>query len=145
MLRLPKLVLAVVAVFFVMQLIPYRVKNHPVVSEPKWDSARTQQLFQAACADCHSNQTRSHVYEKIAPISWWIANHVDEGRAALNLSECGRGGEGEREIDDVLREGSMPPGFYTWFGLHADAKLTARERQDLADGLAATARNGCTN
>jgi hypothetical protein len=32
----------------------------------------------------------------------------------------------------------MPPSYYTWFGLHADAKLTAAQRQALATGIEAT-------
>jgi hypothetical protein len=32
----------------------------------------------------------------------------------------------------------MPPSYYTWFGLHGDAKLTAAQRQELADGLRTT-------
>ncbi|HVT78146.1 MAG TPA: heme-binding domain-containing protein [Acidimicrobiales bacterium] len=144
MTRLAKLVLLVVVLFALAQLVPFRVKNHPVVSEPNWDSARTKQLFAAACSDCHSNQTRPRWYEKVAPVSWWINHHVEDGRAALNVSECGRGREGGREGPETVREGSMPPSYYTWFGLHPDAKLTATERQQLADGLAATARLGCT-
>jgi mono/diheme cytochrome c family protein len=142
--RLPRLVLVAVAVFFVIQLVPYRVKNHPVVAEPAWDSARTERLFAAACADCHTNHARPRWYEKVAPVSWWIANHVNEGRGSLNLSECGRReGEDEDEAAETVREGSMPPSYYTWFGLHPDAQLNAQERRQLADGLAATLRNGC--
>ncbi len=32
----------------------------------------------------------------------------------------------------------MPPNYYTWLGLHADAKLTRAERAQLAAGLDAT-------
>jgi hypothetical protein len=32
----------------------------------------------------------------------------------------------------------MPPSFYTYLGLHGDAKLTPAERQELHDGLAKT-------
>jgi hypothetical protein len=32
----------------------------------------------------------------------------------------------------------MPPNYYTWLGLHSNAKLTAAERRDLAAGLTAT-------
>ena len=115
-----------------------------MTAEPNWDSPRTRDLAVAACADCHSNQTRRYWYEQVAPISWWITNHVDEGRSALNFSECGRGGEGWEEAAETVREGSMPPNYYTWLGLHADAKLDATERRELAAGLTATARRGCT-
>ncbi len=118
------------------QLIPYRVTNPPVVREPNWDSPRTRELAVRACFDCHSNETNTLWFEDIAPLSWWITNHVEEGRSALNFSEWGRG-----EADDVVeatRNGSMPPDYYTWLGLHSDAKLSARERQELADGLRRT-------
>jgi len=43
-----------------------------------------------------------------------------------------------------VRNGSMPPNYYTWLGLHSNAKLSASQRRALADGLAASLRNaGC--
>jgi Haem-binding domain len=123
--------------FLAIQLVPYRIDNPPVVQEPAWDSTQTRQLAVAACFDCHSNQSHPYTWEKIAPLSWWITNHVDEGRAALNFSECTKGG-GENEASETVRDGSMPPNYYTWLGLHSDAQLSARERQALADGLRAT-------
>ena len=137
-----RIVLVLLAAFVLIQLVPNRVENHAVAAEPQWDSPRTRELAVAACYDCHSNQTKSIWYEKVAPVSWWIKNHVDEGRAALNFSECGTRRE-EDEPDEPVREGSMPPRYYTWLGLHSDAKLSAAERQDLIDGLRATAQRGC--
>src|SRR6478609_8327078 len=110
--------------FGLIQLVPYRVTNPPVRQEPPWDSPRTRQLAVAACFDCHSNQTRSYWYEKIAPVSWWIKNHVDEGRQSLNFDEWQPGRGGGRAARTVLR-GSMPPSYYMWLGLHSKAKLTA--------------------
>src|SRR5947208_16644462 len=83
------LVLVVLAavVFALIQLIPNRIHNPSVNTEPPWDSAPTRQLAASACFDCHSNRTRSYWYEKVAPISWWIKHHVDDGRQALNFSE----------------------------------------------------------
>jgi hypothetical protein len=120
-----------------MQLVPYRVDNPPVKQEPTWDSTRTRALAVAACFDCHSNETRTLWFEDIAPLSWWITNHVDEGRKAVNFSECVRGA-GENDSSESVRRGSMPPGYYTWLGLHPSAELSAQERKDLADGLRAT-------
>jgi hypothetical protein len=138
-----RVVLVAIGIFVVLQLIPVRISNPAVVSEPDWDSARTRSLAAAACFDCHSNETRSAWYEKVAPVSWWLKGHVEEGRDALNWSECGTG-EGESdEASETVREGSMPPSYYTWLGLHSDAKLSAAERQQLADGLDATAARGC--
>src|SRR6476620_2570604 len=133
------LVIAGVVLFGLIQLVPYRVDNPAVEQEPPWDSPRTRDLAVAACSDCHSNETDTYLWEDIAPLSWWITNHVKEGRQALNFSECTRGG-GENEAAETIRNGSMPPNYYTWLGLHSDAKLTAAERTDLAKGLAATLR-----
>ena len=42
-----------------------------------------------------------------------------------------------------MRDGEMPPGRYTWFGLHGDARLSSTERDALAVGLERTlARSG---
>lgn len=138
-----RVALALLLAIVLIQLIPYRVQNHAVVAEPRWDAARTRSLAAAACFDCHSNQTRHYWYEKVAPISWWIKGHVDEGRSALNFSECGvRRGE-EDDIAESVAEGDMPPSYYTWLGRHPDARLSAAERQALADGLRATVALGC--
>jgi hypothetical protein len=137
-LRLLVVVLAATGlVFGLMELVPYRVDNPAVRKEPAWDSAQTRQLAVAACFDCHSNETNTYWWEDVAPVSWWITNHVKEGRNALNFSDCTRGG-GESEASETVREGSMPPDYYTWFGLHSSASMKPAERARLAEGLAAT-------
>ena len=130
---------AAVVVFLLMQFVPMRVSNPAVTGEPKWDSPQTRALAVKACFDCHSNESQPLWFEKIAPLSWWITNHVDEGRSALNFSEWTTGGKGETgDMVEAVRNGSMPPSNYYWFGLHQNGKLTAAERQQLADGLKLT-------
>jgi hypothetical protein len=122
--------------FLLIQLIPYRISNPKVRVEPTWDSQRTRALAVSACYDCHSNEVHTPWYGKVAPISWWLKNHVDEGRSSLNFSDWhGPSGEGSGEVSESVLEGSMPPSYYTWFGLHSGAKLTPAERRELADGL----------
>lgn len=133
--------LTAVGALLLMQLVPYRVTNPPRRQEPAWDSARTRQLAVAACYDCHSNESNTTWWEDIAPLSWWITNHVKEGRAALNFSEWGSGGEGD-DAAETVSDGSMPPDYYTWLGMHADAKLTPSERAELAAGLRKTLGGG---
>jgi hypothetical protein len=130
----------IVAVFGLIQLVPYRVDNPAVQQGPHWDSPRTLALARAACFDCHSNETTTVWWEDIAPLSWWITNHVRDGRAALNFSECSvRGGE-SGDAAETVRNRSMPPGYYTWFGMHSNADLTAQQRTELAAGLDQTLR-----
>ena len=75
----------VLLVFGLIQLVPYRVTNPSTHREPTWDSARTCRLAVVACFDCHSNDTTTVWWEKVAPLSWWITNHVDDGRRVLEL------------------------------------------------------------
>jgi mono/diheme cytochrome c family protein len=134
-------VIGLIGLFGALQLLPYRVTNPSARNEPTWDTPRTRRLAVAACFDCHSDETTTYWWEDVAPLSWWITNHVDEGRAALNFSECTQRGGGESgDAAETVTNGSMPPGYYTWFGLHSNAKLTAAERTDLAAGLRATLR-----
>lgn len=129
----------VTVAFGLMQLVPYRVSDPSVTAEPKWDSPQTRALVVAACYDCHSNQTKTPWYGKVAPISWWLTSHVDNGRKALNFSEWNRpqGRKALRAARSVQR-GSMPPPYYTWFGLHSNAKLTSGQRAALVAGLTKT-------
>ena len=124
--------------FLLLQLIPYGHdhNNPPVVKEPTWDSPTTRLLAQRACFDCHSNETVWPWYTNIAPVSWLIANHVDEGRQVLNFSDwtaSTRRGEAMEVIPEVIQENEMPPAYYDM--IHPTARLTPQEKQILIDGL----------
>ena len=131
------IVLALVGVMVLIQLVPIRVGNPSERATVPWDSPRTEALFDRACADCHSNRTHLQWFEHAAPVSWWIKGHVDEGRDALNVDRYPRVGEAD-DAAETVREGEMPPSYYTWFGMHPDAKLTPAEQDELAKGLEAT-------
>ena len=137
---IPVLLIAGAVLFGLAQLLPLgRISNKQTVQEPPWDSPRTRQLAVAACYDCHSNHTKDQWYLHVAPLSWWTANHVSEGRAALNFSEFDPANHrsGSR-VAGAVQEGGMPPSYYTWFGRHPDAKLSAADRAALVQGLEAT-------
>ena len=129
--------IAVVALVVAIQLVPYgrAHDNAAVVAEPNWDSPRTRELAKRACFDCHSNETTWPWYSNVAPASWLIQSDVDEGRRALNFSEWG-GRDEAREAAETVREGEMPPSYYTW--LHGTAKLSDAEKDELIQGFLAT-------
>ena len=45
-----------------------------------------QIILKQACYDCHSHQTTYPWYSNVAPVSWWLKDHIDEGREHLNFS-----------------------------------------------------------
>ena len=136
---LKKIILIVVIVavggFLLFQLVPFGRDhaNPPVVQEPKWDSPATRELAKRACFDCHSNETVWPWYSNIAPISWLVANDTYEGRDNLNFSDWVPGDVELDEVAEVINGGAMPPAQYTM--IHAGARLTDAERQQLLQGL----------
>ena len=125
-------------VFVVIQLVPYgrAHDNPPVTQAVEWDSARTEQLFNDACADCHSNETEWPWYSNVAPQSWLVQRDVDVGREELNLSELDREQDEIKDLIEVIADDEMPPQRYTL--LHPEARLSEGEKQRLMDSLART-------
>jgi mono/diheme cytochrome c family protein len=126
--------------FAVIQLVPYgrAHANPPVTDEPEWANDRTRELMVTACFSCHSNEVEYPPYASVAPVSWLVQRHVDEGRSKVNYSEFATDpGEADESVE-VVEEGEMPPAYFTRFGLHADSDLTAAEVEELIDGLRAT-------
>lgn len=129
---------ALVVGFLVIQLFPYGRDhtNPPVTGEPAWDSAETRAMAVVACYDCHSNETAWPWYSNIAPFSWLLQRHVDEGREDLNFSQWGTGEQEADEIVESVRNGEMPTWDYEL--IHPDAALSDAEKQAFLDGLIAT-------
>lgn len=132
------LALSVVGLLVLVQLVPYgrEHKNPPIAAEPSWNQASTRALAARACFDCHSNETRWPWYSHLAPTSWLVQNHVDEGRQTLNFSQWNENYKEAHEAAESVLEGSMPPRSYLL--LHPAARLQPAERSELARGLGAT-------
>jgi hypothetical protein len=137
--RVAKYAVALVVVAFVaIQLVPYgrSHRNPPVIAEPEWDIPATRDLAVKACFDCHSNEIRWPWYSNIAPLSWWIQDHVDEGRDELNFSEWSWSYDEVDEIAESVMDGEMPPNYYTI--VPGSRNLSERDRDLLIRGLVAT-------
>jgi hypothetical protein len=132
------IIIVVVVGALVIQLVPFgrAHTNPPVTGEPRWDSAQTKALFDRACADCHSNQTAWPWYSNVAPVSWLVARDINEGRQRFNVSTWGSGENEGGHAAQLVREGEMPMPIYLM--MHPDARLTAAEKDQLIQGLAAT-------
>lgn len=92
-------------------------------------------ILEKACNDCHSNNTKYPWYAEIQPVAWWLADHVEEGKAHLNFSEFASYNLRKQyhkleETEEMIKEKHMPLDSYLW--MHGDADLTTDERQKLA-------------
>lgn len=125
-----------------LQFVPYgRDHSAPADGQPvAWDSPRTLELAKRACFDCHSNDTRWPWYSHLAPVSWRIQAHVQEGREAINFSAFRPGDEDVREAAgeaaETVQKGEMPPFDYRL--AHPEARLSDSERDSLIAGLERT-------
>ena len=59
------------------------VKDFKIETKP---SPTVAGILKENCYDCHSNHTRYPWYAEIAPISYWLADHVKHGKGELNVS-----------------------------------------------------------
>ena len=131
-------VVALATALLVIQFVPYGRDhtNPPVTGEPPWDSPETRAMAVTTCFDCHSNETEWPWYSNIAPFSWLLQRHVDEGRETLNFSEWGSAEQESDEIVESVRDGEMPTWDYEL--IHADARLSDADRAAFLEGLTAT-------
>ena len=93
-------------------------------------------IIQTSCADCHSNSTKYPWYSEIAPSSWFLAQHVNDGKEHLNFSEWAAYNKDQKShiiknIKEVLNEREMPLKSYLW--IHKESKLTENQYQILYD------------
>lgn len=93
-------------------------------------------ILDVACNDCHSNTTRYPWYYNIQPITWWMNDHVQDGKRHLNFSEFTKrkiAGQNKKfdETIELVRDKEMPLPSYTWLGLHGEAKLSDEQRDIL--------------
>lgn len=136
-----KILGGVVVVAVVIQFINRPGNNPPVA--PGHDllagtnpPPRVARLLREACYDCHSYETDWRWYGNFAPVSWWLAGHVGDARAALNFSEwphdnSSRAAKKWSNISEVVGNGDMPLRSYTW--MHAASRLTPEQRKTLTD------------
>lgn len=136
--KLKWFLLAALAVFAALQFTSPPLQNPPVV--PGHDLMATKSpppevaaLLRQACYDCHSNETKWPWYARVAPVSWWVASHINEGRAELNFSEWPHGdayvaGEQLGRLAHQVQSRKMPLPSYTWLGMHPEARLTEEQR-----------------
>jgi len=103
--------------------------------------AEISDLIKTSCFDCHSNEVTYPWYSHIAPVSWIVGSHIQDGRKHLNFSEWGNYPDARRirkleACIDELKADKMPLSSYTI--IHANAKLTKENKVALIAWFSAT-------
>ncbi|AKA33740.1 heme-binding domain-containing protein [Flagellimonas lutaonensis] len=95
-------------------------------------SEEVKKILKQSCYDCHSDHTEYPWYNNIAPVSYWLADHIDHGKGHLDFSDW-QNYDAEKkdhkleEIVEEVKEGEMPLKEYTW--THSEARLTKEQRE----------------
>ncbi|MAW94733.1 MULTISPECIES: heme-binding domain-containing protein [unclassified Leeuwenhoekiella] len=115
----------------------------PFVQETK-PSEEVAGILKTSCYDCHSNQTQYPWYSNLAPASFFLADHVEEGKEHLNFAnwESYSAKRKDHKLDELIEEvehGEMPLESYTL--IHGDAKLSAAQTEALINWAKAARLN----
>jgi len=131
------------AVFSLIQLKV--IDKSPIEISPESDFLMIEQapkevveLMQASCYDCHSNLTTYPWYSNIAPVSWWLKGHIDNGRGKLNFSEWDNYTIEERDTLKVLSASLIEKKWMpilTYKIIHKESRLNDEQRALLIDWL----------
>ncbi len=134
-----KIIFWTAVIFAAIQFIPVDRENKAVNKRNNFvdiykTPANIMSILKNACYDCHSNEVEYPNYAYIAPLSWAIKDHINEGREHVNFSEWGayskelKQNAVEKTISNV-RDLQMPlPAYITY---HPKANLTAIQRKEL--------------
>ena len=115
-------------------------RTNPPVDASRTIEARTQMtpevkaILDRSCRDCHTSNTVWPWYTDVAPVSWVVISHVNEGREHLALSDWAtydrdRAGRKLRDMCEQVREGEMPMSSYVL--AHQSAALTDADKDAL--------------
>lgn len=135
-----KVLFAIFAVFILIQFIRPAKNNSKnetnAISTVMEIPVEVNKIIQTSCADCHTNSTKYPWYNEIAPVSWYMAQHVKEGKEHLNFSEWTTYNKDQiehllKDLKEVLNEREMP--LESYLLIHKDAKLTENQYQIMYD------------
>ena len=145
-LRILKWIVIVLAVAFAGIQFIRPARTNPAIDPAQAIDAHTQmtpevaEILDRSCRDCHSNKPVWPWYTNVAPISWWLTDHVNSGRSDMNYSEWGklpreRQDRKLRQICDEVQDGQMPLSSY--LPMHPAARLSDQDKTTLCDWTAA--------
>ncbi|TGN08204.1 heme-binding domain-containing protein [Leptospira ilyithenensis] len=121
------------------QFIPVE-RDNPEESAPIRADSKLNSILERSCYDCHSHKTKWPIYSYVFPVSYFVSNHVKEGREELNFSEWEKLSIDKKikkadSILEAVEEEEMPLKSYTW--IHRDAVIGEEDIKILKDWISA--------
>lgn len=130
------LVLFVIAQFFG----PEKNQGDLASVQPFLDETNPPETVKAilneSCYDCHSDVTRYPWYNKITPVNYWLAEHVNDGKKHFNFSNwvgnsTKRKDNKMEELIEMVEEKEMP--LESYIVVHQEAKLSDDQIKAIVD------------
>src|ERR1041385_5862791 len=81
----PTIIILLIVVQFIRPTIKSTPASGEILAPPD-----VKAVLKKACYDCHSNETKLGWADKISPVFWQVAKHVNIGRSHLNFSDWQR-------------------------------------------------------
>jgi hypothetical protein len=99
-------------------------------------NSEVTKILATSCFDCHSNCTNYPWYADIQPIGWWMSNHIQEGKKAINFSDFENLGLIRRrsKLESILKQiqqDKMPLSSY--MKLHPESRLNEQQKRIITD------------
>jgi len=123
----------VIQFFRIDKSVPEYSKSNDFVAIENPDK-NISSILTNACYDCHSYETNYPWYAEVAPFSWWIGEHVEEGRKHFNFSLWGDydAGKKDHKLEECISEiekNKMPDANYV--RMHSAAKISDEDKNNL--------------
>jgi hypothetical protein len=141
------ILIVLIVLFIIIQFIPSGIPENTTEDEKSISKSSlvTEQVLdqlRKSCFDCHSNQVQLPWYAKLAPSSWLLSGHINEGKSHLNFSEWEDYSKRQKiglleAIKDEVSSGKMP--LKSYLLVHRDARLDPEEVSVLSEWTDETA------
>src|SRR5580658_7664505 len=121
-----RIVVAMIAIFAILQVVRPRIPSKPATSELQ-APPEVKRILEKDCYSCHSDQSRLSWFDQIVPAYWLVRHDIVTAREHLDFSTLGNKPAAVQkatlyEAVNMMQLGAMPlPQFVE---LHPEARVT---------------------
>lgn len=121
------LIVFVIAQFFGPERNEGSVETFQAFLKETKPSKEVTYILTETCFDCHSDHTRYPWYDKITPVNYWLAEHIEDGKKHFNISKWDDYSTKKKdhkfdELIEMVEDKEMPLESYTY--THSEANLS---------------------